>query len=257
MSWLTDEPRDRRLDNPPIALVVCQVRHETEFAASDATRALGIKDSLNWQTDLDESVTQSLSVAVGQTLTASQTPVMRGWQMRSPDGGWTVNIQPDHFAIETNAYEGWDKFKDRLENLITAVSENVSPSLRHRVGLRFVNQITHPSVEEPHDWREWIGEKIYQGQLYESSGDSLRAAMQVFEVATPDGNTLVMRHGFQTPNQGEPRKYILDNDCSQSGSLKFDPPALTQTVESLHKLALRAFEMGTSPALRKYLGEED
>ncbi|MGV9502674.1 TIGR04255 family protein [Streptomyces sp. NPDC003642] len=259
MSWLTDEPQDRQLDKPPIALVVCQVRHETEYAASDPKRALGIKDSLDWQTDLNESVTQGLNVALGQNIgvTASQTPATRGWQMRSSDGGWIVNVQPDHFAIETTAYEGWEEFKQRLEKLISAVNEHVSPSLRHRVGLRFVNQITHPSVEGPHDWREWIGETIYQGQLYESVADSLRAAMQVFEVATPDGNTLVMRHGFQAPSQGEPRTYILDNDCSQTGSLKFDAPALMQTVESLHKLSLRAFEMGTSPALRKYLSKEE
>ncbi|PAZ16671.1 hypothetical protein CLM62_06975 [Streptomyces sp. SA15] len=259
MSWLTDEPKDRRLDNPPLALVVCQVRHETEYAASDAARALRIKDSLDWQTELNESVTQGVNVALGQSfgLTASQTPAMRGWQLRSSDGGWIVNIQPDHFAIETTAYEGWEKFKQRLGMLIQAVGENISPSLRHRVGLRFVNQIGYPNVESPQDWKECIGEVIYQEKLYSSLGSSLKAAMQVFEVTAPDGNTLVMRHGFQASGHGESMTYVLDNDCSRTGSLKFDASEILGIVESLHKLSLRAFEMGTSEALRKYLGEED
>ncbi|MFE1881880.1 TIGR04255 family protein [Streptomyces diastatochromogenes] len=258
MNWLADEPEDRRLKKPPLALVVCQVRHETEYAASDAARALKIKEALGWPTEISESVTQGVNVALGQSfgLTASQTSAVRGWQLRSPDGGWIVNIQPDHFAIETTAYEGWEEFKRRLEKLTQAVTQHVSPSLRHRVGLRFVNQIMHPNVSGPQDWAAYIGERIYQEKLYSSLDTGLRAAMQVIEVAAPEGNTLIMRHGFQTSRHGEEMAYVLDNDCSRGGSIEFDVPSLLEVAESLHKLALRAFEMGTSEELRKYLAEE-
>ncbi|PWI41151.1 TIGR04255 family protein [Streptomyces sp. ICBB 8177] len=258
MSWLTDEPRDRRLRNPPLALVVCQVRHETEYAASEASRALRIKEALGWPTELSESVTQGVNVALGQGfgMTTSQAPAVRGWQLRSPDSGWIVNIQPDHFAIETTLYAGWVSFRQRLEALIRAIGEQISPTLRHRVGLRFVNQITHPDVVNPQDWEAYIGKDIYQSSLYSGLGDTLRAAMQVIEVAAPEGNTIVVRHGFKYPSHGSEMTYVLDSDCSQVGSREFNVASLLGNVDSLHKLSLRAFEMGTTLELRKHLGEE-
>lgn len=254
MSWLTDEPEDRRLTRPPVGLVVCQVRHETEYATSDASRALKIKDALGWPADLTENTTQGISVAFATDtgITAAPSRSARGWQMRSSDGKWVATIQPDHFAIETTAYSGWENFRGRLEELAAAVAEHVSPSLEHRIGLRFVNQITHPEVQNPQDWQKFVGEDLFQEKLYESVGDSFSAAMQIIQVQPLKDHTLVMRHGFQIDEDSVPT-YILDNDCSRQGSRTFSPGTVMESMEILHKISLQAFEMGTTKALRDHL----
>ncbi|MFI2347148.1 TIGR04255 family protein [Streptomyces sp. NPDC019443] len=253
MGWLTREPEDRRLSRPPVVLVVCQVRHETEYAASDAARALKVKAALDWPTELTENVVQGLNLAVahGTGLTASQTPAVRGWQLKTPDGRWTVSLQPDHFALETVAYNGWSEFRERLEQLAAAVGEHVAPALEHRIGLRYVNQITHPDVKAPLDWRKFISEELFQEKLYEGLGDGFRAAMQVVEVLPSAHQSLVIRHGLQL-GQGNGLTYVLDNDSARQGSRSFDVQSILNSVEKLHLNSLRAFEMETTEVLRSY-----
>ncbi|WP_078504179.1 TIGR04255 family protein [Streptomyces viridochromogenes] len=251
--WLTREPEDRHLSSPPVALVVCQVRHETEYAASDASRALRIKGALDWPTELTENLVQGVNVAVGQFtgFSASQSPAMRTWQLKSQDGTWTVSLQPDHFSLETTRYGGWSQFRDRLTQLAKAVGEHVAPALEHRVGLRYVNQIRHPDVLSPLDWRNFISEELFQEKLYEDLGDSFRAAMQVVEAIPSAHHSLVIRHGLQLGQESE-FTYVLDNDSARQGSRPFDVQSIMTTVDQLHLDALRAFEMGTTETLRDH-----
>ncbi|MGV9993460.1 TIGR04255 family protein [Streptomyces sp. NPDC003374] len=253
VGWLTREPEDRRLSRPPVALVVCQVRHETEYAASDAARALKVRSALDWSTELAESLVQGFNLAVGQFtgVSASQAPSVRGWQLKTPDGAWTVSLQPDHFAIETTQYGGWGEFRNRLGQLAAAVGENIAPALEHRVGLRYVNQITHPDVKRPVDWHQYISPELFQKSLYEGLGDGFRAAMQVIESAPAPDHSMIIRHGLQMDNSGR-LTYVLDNDSSRQGSRPFDVQSILESVDLLHLNELRAFEMGTTAALRDY-----
>ncbi|MFJ9330809.1 TIGR04255 family protein [Streptomyces sp. NPDC101230] len=251
--WLVREPEDRRLSQPPVALVVCQVRHETEYAASDAARALKVRAALGWPTELSESLVQGLNLAVGQFsgLSASQAPSVRGWQLKSPDGVWTVSLQPDHFAIETTRYDGWADFRRRLSELAAAVGEHISPALEHRIGLRYVNQIVHPEVQRPVDWHKFISSEIFQKSLYEGLGDSFRAAMQVIEAEPSPAHSMIIRHGMQMDNEGR-LVYVLDNDSARQGSRSFDVQSILESADVLHLNELRAFEMGTTVALRDH-----
>ncbi|MEU3348749.1 TIGR04255 family protein [Streptomyces sp. NPDC006700] len=251
--WLTREPEDRRLSRPPVALVVCQVRHETEYAASDAARALKVRAALDWSTELSESLVQGFNLSVGQFtgVSASQAPSVRGWQLKTPDGTWTVSLQPDHFAIETTRYNGWSEFRNRLSQLAAAVGEHIAPALEHRVGLRYVNQITHPEVRRPVDWHNYISPELFQTSLYEGLDDDFRAAMQVIEAAPSPSHTMIIRHGLQLEN-GDRLTYVLDNDSARQGSRPFDVQSILETVDVLHLNELRAFEMGTTVALRDY-----
>ncbi|MFC9637815.1 TIGR04255 family protein [Streptomyces mirabilis] len=251
--WLTREPEDRRLSRAPVVLVVCQVRHETEYAASDASRALKIRSALDWPTELSENLVQGFNLAVGQFtgLSASQVPSIRSWQLKTPDGAWTVSLQPDHFSIETTQYNGWSEFRSRLSQLAAAVGEHIAPALEHRIGLRYVNQITHPDVRRPADWRSYISEELFQEKLYESLDDGFRAAMQVIEATPSADHSMIIRHGLQL-GQTEELTYVLDNDSARQGSRPFEVQSILETVDVLHVNELRAFEMGTTATLRDY-----
>jgi uncharacterized protein (TIGR04255 family) len=251
VDWLTREPEDRHLKASPLVLVVCQIRHERELAASDAARVLKVCEALDWANELTERVAQELSVAAGEAgMVATSLPIARGWQMQSADSQWIATIMPDQFSLETRAYPSWDEFRTRMLALTDAVLTHVGPTLEQRVGLRFVNQLTHSSVVLPADWAGRVSDVLLQRDLYGALGESLRAAMQVLEIVTLEELRLVIRHGSQ-PSPPEGRSmYVLDYDCSRQGARPLRHDQIADSIEKLHRLALQAFEMATTPSLR-------
>jgi uncharacterized protein (TIGR04255 family) len=254
VDWLTREPEDRHLKASPLALVVCQVRHERELAASDATRVLKVCEALDWASELTERVAQELNVIAGEAgMATTSLPATRGWQLQSADGQWIATVMPDQFSLETRAYPSWEEFRTRMLALTDAVLTYVGPALEQRIGLRFVNQLSHSSVVLPADWAGRISDVLLQRDLYDALGDSLRAAMQVLEIRTPDDLKLVIRHGCQPSSAEGGNIYVLDYDCSRQGIQALSRDQIADTIEKLHRLALQAFEMATTSSLRDEL----
>jgi uncharacterized protein (TIGR04255 family) len=251
--WLTQEPEDLLLGRPQLSTVVCQIRHEQEMAASDPSRALRVCEALEWADDLSESLAQELNIVTGGSgAAATPYPAIRGWQMRSEGGAWIATVMPDHFSLETRSYSNWHEFSKRMTGLVEAVAKHIGPSLEQRTGLRFVNHFQEDAASSPSYWAGRISSEIFQEQLYDGLGRSLRAALQVLEIQTLDGLILVMRHGCQqTSSDGY--SYVLDNDCSRLGSRALERDMIASTMEMLHRLALQAFEMATTRQLRNEL----
>jgi uncharacterized protein (TIGR04255 family) len=169
--------------------------------------------------------------------------------MQSTDGEWTVTVQPDHFAIETSRYPGWEEFQRRARILIEAVQAAAQPEIEQRIGLRYVNQLQHPDVNQPADWRSLISDALYQDTLYTSAGEDLQAVMQVVDLRTDPAHRIVMRHGFQ---RREGLAYVLDSDCSRQHQRAFDAGTVTASLERLHHMARSAFVWATTKDLRTY-----
>jgi uncharacterized protein (TIGR04255 family) len=251
--WLTRDPEDLFLARPQLSTVVCQVRHERELAASDPSRALGVREALDWADDLSESFAQELGIVTGEGgVAATPFPAIRGWQIQSRDGFWIATVMPDHFSLETRSYSDWHEFRKRMVGLVEAVVRHVGPSLEHRTGLRFVNHFQDEAASSPSYWVSRISGAIIQKQLYNDLARSLRAALQVLEIQTQDDLVLVMRHGCQR-SSSDGYSYILDNDCSRPGTRALDGDTVANTIEMLHRLALQAFEMATTREFRNEL----
>ncbi|MET7914191.1 TIGR04255 family protein [Streptomyces avermitilis] len=231
------------LARPPVSLVVCQVRHETQPAACDPAVVLAIADALDWDTRLEE---HRPTVSLADT---DPAPPARGWRMQSTDGEWTVTLQTDHFAIETSHYRGWEEFSRRARTLIQAVQDATQPEIEQRIGLRYVNQLQHPEVTEPVHWRSFISDALYQDTLYTSAGDDLQAVMQVVDLQPEPAHRIVMRHGFQ---RREGLAYVLDSDCSRQRQRAFETEAICVSLEHLHSMARSAFVWATTKDLRTY-----
>jgi uncharacterized protein (TIGR04255 family) len=256
VDWLSRDPEDRQLDGAQLALVVCQIRHEREVAASDAARALRVHEAVGWSKSLNEQLAQELSViAGGGGISAAPLSTNQGWQLQSDDGQWVASILPDNFSLETKAYGGWSEFRERLLSLVESVVEHIGPTLETRIGLRFVNQFNAPPAVDSAYWDGRISELIHQRVLYEGLGISLRTALQVLEIESLEGYSLVMRHGCQQMRSNVGSAYTLDMDCSRQRARALDAKKIADTVDSLHRLALQAFEMATTPAFRDELGE--
>ncbi|MFJ2967616.1 TIGR04255 family protein [Streptomyces collinus] len=238
------------LTRPPVSLVVCQVRHETLPAACSPAAALAIDAALGWDTRLEEH--QPLPAPLADTETPSAPPVgtvARGWRMQSVDSEWSVTVQADHFTIETSCYPGWEAFLRRARTLVEAVQATVQPEIEQRIGLRYVNQLQHPDVAQPADWRSLISDALYQDALYTAAGADLQAAMQVVDLQPEPAHRIVMRHGFQLR---EGLAYVLDSDCSRQKQRTFETEAIIASLEHLHCMARSAFVWATTKDLRTY-----
>jgi uncharacterized protein (TIGR04255 family) len=251
------EPSTQKLPRSPLKLVVCQVRHDHNVAATDPKRALKIHEALREEYPLlDQQSNQELAIAAGfgglQALPLQ--PTAQGWRLHTPDGTWTVVLMPDFFALETTAYDDWPDFRGRLERLIRAVVVSTDPSVEQRLGLRMIDRITHPTVKEARDWVGLIDGSIAGPIAHPQLGPGVSGSQQIFQIDAGDGRAAIVRHGaFRDAAASNEQVYMLDYDCYIQRARSFDgDDALTQ-IESLHTFALQLFQAAIMPKLYRYL----
>jgi uncharacterized protein (TIGR04255 family) len=248
-------PSTEKLARSPLSLVVCQVRHEQNHAASDPKRAVAIHDSVKGDYALlEEQSGQELTIAAGsmgiQALPGQQS---RGWKMRSTDQAWTAVVMPEFFSLETTGYGDWPGFRQRLESFAGAVHQSIDLSLEQRIGMRFIDQISHPDVTTPRDWKGWIDDAFLGPIAHEKIGAGVVTTQQVLQLDTGDGRSVILRHGcFRDPESGE-WKYLLDHDCFVQRGRQFQVHEVMTAAEELHTLALQVFQAAITPKLFAYL----
>ncbi len=227
MALALPEPSTDKLERSPLSLVVCQVRYEENVAARDAKRALRIHEAIEAQFPvLEEQAGQQLTITAGplgvQTLPAVQ---QRGWKMRS-----------------------------RLEALTRAVAAAIEPTLEQRVGLRFIDRITHPDVRSPEDWTGWIDNAFLGPIAHERLGSGITSSQQIVQIDAGEGRAMIVRHGaIKDPEAGGEWVYQFDQDCYVQRGRLFSADEVLAEAESLHTLALQVFQEAITPDLYKYL----
>ena len=256
MALILPAPLTDKLDRSPLSLVVCQVRHERTMTASEPKRAVSIHDVVKESYPvLEEQAAQELTIAAGQ-LGIQTVPgtVNRGWKLRSNDQAWTAVVMPDFFSLETTRYINWDDFRIRLDKFARAVAEAVEPSLEQRVGLRFIDRITHPNVTKPEEWTQWINPSFLGIIADQQLGRAVIASQQVLQIDTGSGQSITLRHGaVRDAESSGQMTYLIDQDCYAQRGRPFDVDQLLSALEGLHTLALQIFQQAITPALYQYL----
>lgn len=249
-------PSTEKLARSPLSLVVCQVRHEQNIAASDPKRAVSIHDAVNHRYPLlEEQAGQELTITAGPAGVQSVPGASkRGWKLRTADQVWNAVVMPDFFSIQTTKYDDWPDFRERLEEFARAVTHAVEPSLEQRVGLRFIDRITHPDVTTAMDWKKWIDQSFLGPLAHEILGQAVIDSQQILQFDIGDGRSIVMRHGAIRDQQASGQlTYLIDQDCYVQRGKPFDVDDMLNVAEELHSLALQVFQQAITPDLYKYL----
>lgn len=252
---LPDPTRDH-LDRSPLSLVVCQVRHENNFAVGDPKRALAVHDAISSDFPvLEEQSSQDLTIAAGPTgVQAVPGSPSRGWRMKSKEEDWTAVLMPDAFALETTNYETWDHFRGRFVQLVDAVAASVEPSIEQRIGVRMIDRISHPDVSAPADWAGLIDEAFLGPLGHNVLGEGVIGTQQVVQIDGGDGRSVLLRHGCFRDQETDGRwAYMLDHDCFIQRGVAFDVDSTLAEVEALHTLALQVFQQVITGDLFGYL----
>ena len=250
------EPRTDHLESSPLSLVVCQVRHERNEAVGDPTRAVAVHERLaDRYPQLEDQSSQELTITTGESgVQAGQAVSARGWRMRDSRGEWTVVIMPDFFALETTSYDSWEDFRTRFQAVATAVMDKLHPAVEERIGLRFIDRITHPQVDSPSDWRGLISDgflgPVADGRLTES----VTGTQNVAQLDVGDGRSVIMRFGSTREATPETNwVYILDTDCYVQRGRGQDLERMLGTIETLHTLSLQLFQASVTEELYEFL----
>lgn len=249
------EPITDRLINSPLKLVVCQVRFEETASVSDPKTGLALFQSLGGDSGPYPQFSEfrgqqvDITVAPGSPISAQQTQ-LAGWKFVSDDRAWSVVIQPNSVSLETTAYTTWTAdFEARLRAILEAVVTHVNPAIQMRLGLRYIDVITHQGIESPKDWRGWICESLLGPVMHPDFGSGVLSAQQQLEIDAGDGIKCTLRHGTVLEATNASPAYLLDWDIHTDAAKALDVAEVFTTLSAFNHLAVRLFQVAITPAM--------
>jgi uncharacterized protein (TIGR04255 family) len=265
MALTLPEVDDRPLARSPLAVVVFQVKYEQNLSIGDGDTGLRVYEHLGGpdgryiRVEPIQIVGAALQVSpLGLAQVPSANVPSRGFRMRNEDGTLILSLMPDFAALETTAYGLWkDDFRERLVELISALSENIKPRVEERLGLRYVNKIVEPGISTPADFRGIISDGLLGAAADDYWSAGVTGAQQQLEMDVNGGIRCVLRHGTLARNTGIGLEgYLLDIDVFREQPRRFDIDNIGATIDTLNKAATTIFQRSLNVGYLERLRKE-
>ncbi|PTN55802.1 TIGR04255 family protein [Stenotrophomonas panacihumi] len=168
--------------------------------------------------------------------------------LRSLNTAWAIALRPNALQVEGTKYTTYADLRARVEEVVAAASEMVDADSWTRVGLRFVNLISHP--EDPINGA-WLNSAIV-GPLHSAGVQGLTDFGGRISAMNEDGRGFNFQHQLQL-RQVEDRlkpEYVIDIDAYAQGIALGDT---LKCLDSLHELAFNIFDWSLGEDARSYL----
>lgn len=180
--------------NPPLALVICQVRYNSILNVANAGFVAPFQNAIQ---SLYPQATHSQELRFG--INPNEPGVLQGspaiqWQFSDTDDNWKIVLASDYFSLETRTYEHFDAFIDRLKGALDALVEYIKPTAVLRIGLRYINEIRSVDIS----WPDIIQPKLL-GPLVASelvSNAIQTSAFQQMQLRYPENQGISINHGL-------------------------------------------------------------
>lgn len=214
----------------PLVVVLCQVRFPPIYALLANAAVAGFQEAIRsiYPVSRQEEGAE-LKLTPGSVEAVRRAPI---WRFSDSDGLWTVSLATDFVGLETPSYTHFGDFAERFEFVVDALHRTVHPADSVRVGLRKVNDLTHPDVTEPRHWRKLLNPALLGLLSDDAIPGSVGFAMSDLRLVDDRGDELAIRHGVVPDNQ---RAYRLDLDYSTARGLPIR--AASGLSELLHEFA--------------------
>lgn len=249
------------LPRSPLTSVICQVRYDPTPAAADAHAAQRFYEQLGGSDGELPVIGPINEMAFNVALGPQAAPALAqqhgvgGWRFASADDSIAVALTPVQLTLETGMYNGWEAdFFPRLERVLSALAELVSPVFEQRLGLRYINNVDEPAVEQPRDWGNWIAPHLLGLAAHQDLGDLVRFVRQQAVLEFDDETRCTFNHGFAPDAARDGHLvYLLDFDVAREGMRPFRLAGVLETATKFNTYALALFQLSITPALREYL----
>ena len=247
-------PDKTKLNSAPLDVVVCQLKYDTNLAVPETHIARWLHDGLGGRRgrypQVERVQTQSVSVGLveGGPPSVSTAPVT-GWRFKSEDDKWIVSVLAEHVSIETTAYETWTDFRERLEEVLRLVAEQLDPAFEQRLGLRYIDRLVEDGIEHPGAWSRVVVSELLGPVLHPGFGAALRVAQQhiIFDLDEAGDVRCTFRHGVSNLPDDEP-SYTLDYDVYREEARPFSVEDTLEAVDAFNEYALQLFQASITPA---------
>lgn len=251
------EPKHNVLPRAPVELVVWQLQFAEPADVVPPTVGTQLAERLasdgSGAFQLQRLTQQTFAFAFQsgspQGPPPSEQSLIDGWTLRR--GSLTVTLSRQALAVETNIYPGWSALRNVIDLAVGGLADAVLLPGEQRLGLRYVDRITHPAVKKPQDWSNLLAPWLASPLSHQQLGDSVTAyAQQVDFEADPEGLRATLRQRlFPDPQARGQQTVMLDFDIFREGYRLIEPDVILQTTAAMNDMAHRLFEASISDML--------
>ena len=250
------EPTDEFLVRAPLQLVAFQLRFSASSKQLEIATGLALQQQMPggaaaWRLD---TLSPALKMPLLGGAPGLAVPELQpaGWRLVEDHGAISIAVLPDSVGVESTTYSGWPTFSYVLSQVVRGISDLLTPQAETRLGLRYINRITHPDVHKPEDWKHWIHRDLI-AVIEHPIGHGVAAAQQQLDVHGDSGIRASVNHGFFKDINSGRQTYLLDIDTYREGVRAFDPINITLGLANLHRFVLQLFQNSITSDLYKYL----
>lgn len=249
------------LQNAPLEVAIVDVRFAgVEAISSDVATA--VREALNEATGMQfphikPAQQRMVQIELGPDGSQlSNKEGLTGWQVLAADGSFMLTVMPDNVIMQTTNYNRWsDSIGQPLSAVLEILAKTIKPTLRTRVGLRYVDRFRDQAASEPEAWRGRLRDEILGPLGSEVFGGRIRGAQQQLELFIDDNHRSILRHGFTT-EEDQSVGYLLDIDVFNELSIPFDVDDIVANAVQLNRTALSLFQSCLNTDYLRSLQEE-
>jgi uncharacterized protein (TIGR04255 family) len=248
---LQDHPRVV-FERNPLKVVVAQVRYPPIYAIEQPAGVAAFQEAIRGTYPLAQRRGAEVAVSIGPSGLGIPAGQPGPWRFTTEDGAWTVAVSPDFLSIETSNYERFEVFHERFRAVLEAASATIRPSRRERLGLRYVNEISHPEASTVGDWQQFLHAELLGLASGEALQEGVTQAIQQVQVGLEEAN-ITIRHGYVRSGDSA-SVYLLDIDVYDEKPSPFDVDDILEKASDYKGWVWRIFRGSITDALVEYLG---
>lgn len=238
----------------PLKVVVMQLRFPPIFALEQPAGAAVFQEAIRERYPIAEARSAQFSISVGP---AGIGPAVGGtgpWRFFSEDQAWVASIAPESVSLETTSYTRWEDFREHADFLLAAATDALRLTRKQRLGLRFVNEISHPDADRLSDWRQFLDPTLLGVAGGDALGDYVTQALEQIQVEIDDGR-LTIRHGYHRDEESR-SSYTLDFDAYDEDAEGLNQSAVLLRLDEFKSWIWDLFRGSITEELVEYLEPE-
>lgn len=187
----------------------------------------------------------------------AQVSVINGWRLTSADESVALALFPGLIALQTNAYERYSKdLGGPLTAALEAYASETNATTVNRIGLRYINRLTHSEAHGPQFWSTAINAPFAGPLRSEELGTHVQGMHQQLDLKLTDvAAARVISGAFEQDETAVGRfGYVIDIDVFRNEAIPFDTGTVSNLARQLNRTALSLFRLVLSDQMQDVLG---
>lgn len=244
----------------PLKVVIVQMRFPSELALAEPASHTRIQNALRERYPLAQLIEQvNIQFAIGPQppVPAVQQARPAGVRFTTEDGAQAVTIGPDAVSLQSTAYHDWPEFEGCFEELLEVVLSEVRPQRIDRLGLRFIDELSHPEARTLADWSRLLDPSLLGAAATERFADlTTRATEQIVLEEGEDAAVITHAYMQNPPESSPPSTYVIDVDGFSARPFSVDGAEIHARLERYHDAAWNLFRETVREPMIEWLGVE-